>query len=158
MAKQGYIYVFQNGDSFYTVEGFNVHTNNLGFYTSKEAALKALDKELRYFWRYDSCAMVLRNNCMISCTCMDPMEYRQNTSFWIRKQPLNTRCENGWSFTKSLEINALCNLSSISGTITEEQYERRYQKYTQDMLRRYYRRNDKISWGNEPQPEFKQSS
>ena len=124
--KTRYIYVIQHGDSFNFVEGFYVQTTNLGFYTTKKAALEALNRELNYFWRYDSCVMVLRNKSMISCKCMDPKQFRVDASFQIIKQPLNTRCEQIWGFLRTLKKDTVCDLSSIKGTISEEEYGRRF--------------------------------
>ena len=128
-----YIYVLQCSDSFNYVEGFGVETTNIGFYTTKKAAFEALDRELNYLWRNDSSVMVLRNKSIISCKCTDSKKFRLSASFQIIKQPLNTRCERIWGLLRLLQTDTVCDLSSIKGTISEEEYGKRFKEQLKEL-------------------------
>lgn len=125
--KEQYIYVLQSGDSFYLVDGFLVRTKNLGYFTSKAKALKALEQELNWLWSKDDSKKVLRNNGrVISCdTWTRSFDHiRIPASYRIVRSELNKLDKYGFDFMSITSTTSLCDLSSIKGIMTEAEYAR----------------------------------
>ena len=123
--KEQYIYVLQSGDSFHSVEGFMIHTKNLGYFTTKAKALKALEQELNWLWSDDNTKKVLRDNgCVISCdTWTKSLEHRRiPASYCIVRSELNKVDKYSFDFMSRMSTTTLCDLSSIKGTMTEAEY------------------------------------